>query len=274
MQTIQDVYASRCYRDGDRLIPHFWTPKPFVASPFTLFGDDRSPVREEWGVGETLSLIIGLQLCLELPVGDFVNSARLGGDLPSGEVWRLLLQSNAKDEVGHQGGFEYAAAVYPVAENHQLICEVVGDRWIEIQKRYHPLLAPMVLEVGVFLVLLGVLRIVGGRSLMNLAARVAVDEARHTTTNVSGLLALGIDPYNIPKELDDLRRDTLELVVANLDVPEEKLGDRLNKDFLIRASDELIQQGIAPDFDDLAFVADRSLPFEISNEETYSRSYA
>ncbi len=272
MRTIEDVYLERCYiGEGGKPVPAFWTPKPFSATPLTLYGDDRLSVREEWGVRETLELIIGSQLELEISVKDFVLEAARG-DLPTGQVWKPLLKSNSADENRHFQGFEYAAAVYPVPQEVREKCKAIAVRWQDAQKRHHPLLVPMVLEVGVFLIALGVLRIVGGRALMGLAAQIAEDESRHTTTNVSALLALGIDPYHPPQDLEDLRRDTLEVIVGGLDVPERAVGDRLNLDFLMRASDELISTGDAQDFTDISFVVDRHLPFEIDNNLLYTRA--
>lgn len=272
MRTIEDVYLERCYiGEGGKPVPHFWVSKPFPATPLTLYGDDRLPVREEWGVREALELIIGSQLELEIPVGECVLEAAKG-ELPTGQVWKLLLKSNSADEPRHLQGFEHAAAVYPVSQAVREQCRAIAVRWQDAHKRYHPLMVPMVLEVGVFLVALGVLRIVGGRSLMSLASKIAEDESRHTTTNVSALIALGIDPYHPPQELENLRRDTLEILVGGLDVPERAVGDRLNLDFLMRASNELISTGDAEDFTDISFVVDRHLPFEIDNNLLYTRA--
>lgn len=270
--TIEQVYLERCYLgEHGRPVPHYWEAKAFPHTPFTLWGDDRLLVHRDWGVWETIELIIASQLELEIPVGDFVLEA-VRKDLPAGKIWKPLLKSNSADEHRHLQGFEFAEAVYPVSQEARDKCVAIAARWRDAQKRYHPLLVPMVLEVGVFLVSLGILRIVGGRALMNLAAQIARDEGRHTTTNVTALLELGIDPYHPPKELDDLRRDTLEVLVEQIDVPEREVGDRLNLDFLIRASDELIYTGDAEDFTDMSFVVDRHLPFEIDNNQLYSRA--
>jgi hypothetical protein len=84
---------------------------------------------------------------------------------------------------------------------------------------------------------------------------------------------MGINPAKPPGVLRNLTLQTLDWVFDGLNIPEEEVGEEFNKDFCIRASNELISTGRAVDYDSVVFLCDHLLPFECRNKDLYSRSY-
>ena len=265
MTTYQSLYQSRCDREGN---PHYWNPQPLERHPFTLFGDDDDVCNESWGVERTISRILSLGLHLELPVGQWVYDARKS-ELDVPDIARQLLKSNIKDEHAHDRGFRLAAEAYPLLDGDYDEAGAIANEWLSNTE--HPLAKAAISEVGIFLVTLGVMRIVGGRSLCTFAARISHDEARHVSTNRSVLFDTGYRPDKPSPSLMKLREDTISWCMDSLDIPEDILGSQINVDYLIKQSTSLIETGEAPDFDDIVYMADHSLPFELSNAEMYDR---
>ena len=269
--SFEQLYQSRCYLQGEQWKPHFWQPEPIKPEPFTLYGDERSPVRDEWGVETAISKMLALGIHLELPVGEFVTAATQK-DLPDIPVISLLLKSNIADEARHLKGFQLADAVYKTSEQHLGEASSISNRWSETIERYHPLLPAMVLEIGVFLITLGCFRLFGGKSLATMSAKIALDEFRHVSTNRSTLLALGLDAWNPPIELQELSRQTLAWCLGEIDIPSRYVGEKFTLDFLLQSSQSLLATGEASAFNETVYIADHVLPFEVSNKSQYSRS--
>jgi hypothetical protein len=273
VKTIEQLYLDRCYlTDEGKPVPHFWSPNPIKKVSYTLYGDDTSPVLEEWGVSPVIEKVLALGLRLEIPVGEFVNAAAKK-DLPDDPFVKRLLTSNVSDEARHYEGFNSACRNYGVGSRFIQEAQEIEARWKEAVSTCHPLEVAQVLEVGIFLVTLGILRIAGGKELATMAARISEDESRHTVSNRTVLYMMGIDPTNPPKRLRSLTYETLDWVLDGLDISEEDVGEQFNKDFCIRASDELIETGRAVDYDSVIFLSDHFLPFECRNIDLYSRSY-
>jgi hypothetical protein len=273
VRTIEQLYLERCYKNDDgRFVPNFWVPQPVKLSPFTLYGDDNSPVLDEWGVGSVIEKILALGLRLELPVGEFVNAATKK-DLPDDPFIKKLLTSNVSDEARHYEGFSSACRNYGVRDCVIEETKTIESYWQATVNDCHPLETAQVLEVGIFLVTLGILRVAGGKELATMAARISEDESRHTVSNRTALHIMGIDPTNPPKRLRSLTYETLDWVLEGLDIPEDEVGEPFNKDFCLRASEELIRTGRALDYDSVVFLADHLLPFECRNIDLYSRGY-
>lgn len=268
MSTYQSIYKERCYADGS---PHYWDPQPMESEPFTLFGEDDELCDESWGADRTVSRVLALGLHLELPVGQWVYDARkeLSGLDGQKDTVLALLKSNIKDEHAHDKGFRLAAKAYPLIGNDYEEAGLIADRWLSNSE--HPLAKAAISEVGIFLVTLGVMRVVGGRSLCTFAARISHDEARHVSTNRSVLFDMGYRPDQPTNSLMELRKDTLAWAMEYLNVPSDVLGDKLNADYLIEQSTQLITTGTAPEFDELVYMADHNLPFELSNSDMYDR---
>lgn len=273
VKTLEQLYLERCYlTDEGKPVPHFWAPQPIKSTPFTLYGDERSPVLEEWGVAPVIEKVLALGLELEIPVGEFVNAA-VKKDLPTEPFAKKLLSSNAADEARHYEGFNSAVAAYGVCSSVIDEAKAIASQFKETANSCHPLEPAQILEVGIFLVTLGFLRLAGGKELATMAARISEDESRHTVTNRTTLYLMGINPAKPGERLRSLTHQTLDWIFGGLNIPEEEVGEEFNKDFCIRASDELITTGRAIDYDSVIFLVDHFLPFESRNKDLYSRSY-
>ena len=271
MTTLTDLYKSRCYEKNGKLIPHFWQPQPVEKAPLTLFGDDDLEVKPEWGVEPVIERILALNYHLELDVGEYVREASKD-DLPDDPMVKPLLKANVADEAKHELGIKEAIKTYPVSQEYLDEAKRIATRWSEDTQHYHPIVAPFSLEVGVFLNVLGMLRLAGGKELANIGARIAEDEARHTQVNRTVLAHQGYKPYNPPEKVRHLVWDTLDWVFSGVDIPEDEVGERVNLDFMKWASDSLIETGEAMEFDDMVYCSDHLLPFEASNSKQYSRT--
>lgn len=267
------LYQSRCNSKG---VPTFWKPLPMTKTPFVLFGDDDLICDPSWGVESTIKRILALGLHLELPVGKWVTEGRkqLRDELP--ESAAKLLHSNIRDEATHDQGFRYAADAYGISYTGNLSTEyveagVIADAWLS--NTDHPLAKAALSEVGIFLVTLGIMRLCGGESLCTLAAKISHDEARHVTTNRSVLRDLGMHPEAPVQSLEKLRRETIDWVFQDLNIPADDLGEDtdINVDYLLGQSDLLVTTGKAEHLNDLVMFSDYNPPFEVTNASMYDR---
>ena len=270
------LYHSRCIEDSGKHKPHFWMPQAIKPTPFTLFGSSNLSVMPEWRVEKTIGKILALNLNLELPVGDFIDAATKR-DLPDLPGLKLLLKSNISDEARHYKGFEYAVEAYSVDPLDLKEAKIIAAAWNQKMEYYHPVLLATALEIKIFLVALGCLRLFGGAELARMARKISEDEFRHTKTNRSLLIELGIDGYTLPSDIEQLVSDTLYWLVCDLNLEGKAVySDRnfIDYQFLQQASDQLMTYGYAPEFDELVFCADDAAPFEVDNAKLYDREIA
>lgn len=264
MTTFQALYDSRCVKKGEKLVPAFWKPQPIESTPLTLFADDTCPVDPAWGCEVVIERIIALGLCCEIPVGEFVKNANR--DLAD-PILPTLLRSHVADEAAHDLGFRLAADAYPVGDDVAVQARDIAGRWRSVAS--HPIVPAAALEVGVFLVSLGAMRLFGGNSLSHMAAQIAKDEYRHVAVNMAVMRGFGLD---FTDEILSLIRSTVAWVFNGLNIPESDTGILVNREFFLRASNELVVTGSARDLDDLINYTDYTAAFEVSNANLYSRS--
>jgi hypothetical protein len=269
----EQLYLERCQVTESGIKPTFWNPQPIPYSEFCLYGDEDSPLENEWGCQKVISRLIALGLELELEVGEFVREAGKS-DLPNDKYLKKLLQSNIADEAKHFKGFEYAREVYPVALEDLREAANFRVAWQDLAHKEHPLLIAMALEIGVFLPFLGCSRLFGGKSLATLARKIAEDEYRHVISNRTLLEYMQINSWLLPYHVTLLINNTIEWAIGDLNIPEEEVDVDFDLDFVIRASQELITTGQAEDYDNACYTADHVLPFETSNRSQYDRSAA
>lgn len=212
--------------------------------------------------------LITLALELEVEVGQFVIKG-LKRELPQADKELIpLLKSNAADEARHFQGFQYAAETYGYSNDKE--SEELSQAWVKLaeSESTHPIHIAGLVEVSVFLISLGLLRIVGSPSLSKLAMEVAKDENRHVKTNqaVSGGLGLWGQPSRYQQDLIDT---TLEWVwgegLQGVSVPKQ-----LNLDNLKKYSRELVTNLHSPEFDSLTRYSYHHLPFELPNDYLYT----
>lgn len=191
---------------------------------------------------------------LELPVGQWIKEcAKLEKHWLS-DYGILLLASNFKDENKHDSQLNYAYSNISLAnpsdklqiqsESRSLI-----SKWLKMGEKYHPVLVTWVLEQSIFFPVLTLYRRLGGTQLSMVSAEISRDETIHARTNgtISKLLGL-----SVPPDLDDLRQETIEWLVSDLDESgiDGKYGQSQN---YIDQSYQLLHQGSYTKFKDTSF---------------------
>lgn len=255
MTPIEELYQSRC-KNGK---PTFWKPRPINFSPICYYSDS-TKIADESGI-QMLQRIIGLGLNMEINVSRYVING-LTKELPNaGPALLLLLRSNAADEARHELGFKEAEKTYGSIYDVELqnLVKAWND---ESAKSNNPIFVAGQLEVSVFLITLGLMRIVGSPGITELSFKIAEDEYRHIRTNHAISTALGLwNNFNL-----DLIDATIEWVFGGglLDFPE------LKKDDFLRYSRELLTDLRSPEFDGLTWYTFHRLPFELENNELYT----
>lgn len=269
MTTIAQLYQSRC--DSVTGKPLFWNPTELSSKNPCLYGDDDRPV--EGDVVEALERFIAAQFALELQVGEWLGEAKNKG-LPRAKNIELLVQSNVADEARHFKGVQYAIERFPNSEKYISEAEAIKKRWAELHERSeHPIYAPMLAEIAVFLPMLGIMRVTGG-CLADMANEIAFDEARHTATNRAIYQFLGFDAYSYPTQMwKNLVNDTLSWILGDMKAID--VGDfDLGLDSAIAASYQLVTEGEARDFDGVCYYGNMPSSLELDNKTVYSRSVA
>lgn len=261
------LLKSRSLSNG---VPHFWKPEPIVASPLCIFSDEDQPIDPSWGVEEAIKKIISLGLFLELPVGEWVQSARRS-ELQIPDVAKKLLHTNIADEASHDRGFRYAAEVYDVTP-YLSEAEKISKVWLDDPS--HPMVKACSAETGVFLCSLALLRLAGGQSLARMSEQISRDESRHVATNWLILKDLGYDPTKPSTSISEAITETIDYVFDGVCIPGEEIGEifAFDKDFMLRSSASLMSTGLAPELDSLMSVATYTPNFESSNSLVYARS--
>ena len=177
---------------------------------------------------------------MELPVGEFIKEG-LEKDVP--EHARELLELNVKDELKHDLALGYIAnsiGVEPQAEQEALRLRSAWE-----QHPDHTITKALVAERAIFFVLLPFFRFNGDAGLRTVSADISRDEQIHVATNSLVCRELGLLPS---PSLDKLRKATINWVLQPLGI---NTHDRyLDKKFWLDASDNLMYQGKAPEFND------------------------
>ena len=188
------------------------------------------------GSQETLRRVIALRH-MELPVGDFITDA-LSNDVP--DLARELLLSNVKDEINHDLALSYIADAYGVDDKAEKEALALRDAWTAHPD--HTILKAMVAERAIFFVLLPFLRAHGDAGMRTVSADISRDEQVHVASNSIICKELNLEPS---ASLDKLRKATINWVMQPLGVNTE--DKKLDKRFWLRASDQLMYQGKAPE---------------------------
>ena len=191
---------------------------------------------------------------MELPVGDFITDA-LNNDVP--EMARELLLSNVKDEENHDLALSYITNAYGVDETAEKEALALRQAWTSHPD--HTILKAMVAERAIFFVLLPFLRAHGDAGMRTVSADISRDEQVHVAANSIVCRELGL---SASPSLDKLRKATINWVMQPLSINTD--NKKLDKKFWLRASDQLMYQGKAPE---LSYTKSSRMPafFEHSN---------
>ncbi|BAY23744.1 hypothetical protein NIES2100_35360 [Calothrix sp. NIES-2100] len=199
-----------------------------------------TPAPVAQGAENTIGRALALR-CLELPVGEWITSATQR-DLPKDDYILQLLQSNIADEERHDQALQNAEDALGLARPFEEEARRIRDTVLGFGE--HPMLKAVVLERSVFFVLLPIFRFLGNVGLRTIASDISLDETAHVATHGLVCADLGI---SLTKRLDRIRKEVVEWMVSDLNVPVTKYG---SKDFWIRQSDNLLYTGVAPELED------------------------
>ena len=190
---------------------------------------------------------------MELPVGEFINDA-LATDVPV--LARELLTSNVKDEENHDVALGYIANADGVDKKAEAEALRLREAWTSHPD--HTILKAMVAERAIFFVLLPFLRANGDAGMRTVSADISRDEQIHVATNSLVCKEMGL---TYSPSLDKLRKATINWVMQPLGNSADKY---LDKKFWLDASDRLMYEGKAPQFN---FTRSARMPafFEHSN---------
>ena len=177
---------------------------------------------------------------MELPVGAFIKEG-LEKDVP--EHARTLLELNVEDELKHDLALGYIAKAIgtdPTAEAEALRLRAAWESHPD-----HTITKALVAERAIFFVLLPFFRFNGDAGLRTVSADISRDEQIHVATNSLVCRELGL---HASTSLDKLRKATINWVLQPLGI--NTTDKYLDKKFWLDASDSLMYQGKAPEFNE------------------------
>ena len=192
----------------------------------------------KYGSEETIYRALALRH-MELPVGSFISDSL--SEIPKAS--RELLESNVKDEVRHDLALGYVTNAHGVDDKAEAEALRLRDAWMSHPD--HTILKALVMERSIFFVILPFFRFNGDAGLRTISADTSRDEQIHVAANslVSEELGLTASP-----SLDKLRKATINWIMQPL---KNDHADRyLSKKFWLDASDRLMYEGKAPEFNE------------------------
>ena len=190
------------------------------------------------GAEETIYRALAIRH-MELPVGDFISNSL--SEIPS--LSKELLESNIKDEIKHDLALGYITNAHGV--NDQAEAEALRLREAWMSHPDHTVLKALVIERAIFFVLLPFFRFNGDAGLRTVSADISRDEQIHVATNSLVCVELGLTPS---PSLDKLRKATINWIMQPL--KNDHSDKYLSKKFWLDASDRLMYEGKAPEFNE------------------------
>ena len=187
------------------------------------------------GSEETLKRCLALRT-LELPVKEMLQQG-LERELPDDPGIIPALQSNQNDEDKHDRALQFIVDAHGVDERAEAEAERIRSAWLRDPS--HPILKTAILERSVFFVLLPFFRFNGDMGIRTVASDISRDEQTHTL--IHAMVAHDLGEKTTPA-LDKLRKATVHWAMDQLGMSSNKY---LNKDFWLKASDNLYHQGKA-----------------------------
>ena len=175
---------------------------------------------------------------LELPVKEMLQQG-LERELPDDPGIIPALRSNQADEDKHDRALDYIVSVHGVDEKAEREAQAIRKAWLSNPS--HPILKTAILERSVFFVLLPFFRFNGDMGIRTTASDISRDEQTHTLIHAMVAKELG---EKATPALNKLRKATVHWAMDLLGTPENKY---LNKDYWLKASDNLFHQGKAPE---------------------------
>ena len=189
------------------------------------------------GAEETIYRALAIRH-MELPVGEFITEA-LEKEVPN--TARALLESNVKDEIKHDLALGYITNALGVDDKAE--AEALRLRAAWEQHPDHTICKALVAERAIFFVILPFFRFNGDAGLRTVSADISRDEQIHVATNSLVCAELGLKPS---PSLDKLRKATINWIMQPLNQIHD--DQYLSKKFWLDASDRLMYEGKAPEF--------------------------
>ena len=187
------------------------------------------------GSEETLMRCLALRT-LELPVKEMLAEG-LTRHLPDDPGVIPALQSNMADEDKHDRALQYIVDVHGTDPRAEAEAQRIRQAWLSDPA--HPILKTAILERSVFFVLLPFFRFNGDMGIRTVASDISRDEQTHTL--IHAMVAKDVGEVT-SERLNKLRKATIHWAMDKLGQSENKY---LNKDFWLKASDQLYYQGKA-----------------------------
>ena len=192
----------------------------------------------KYGSEETIFRSLALRH-MELPVGSFISDSL--AEIPKAS--RKLLESNVKDEVRHDLALGYVTNAHGVDDKAEAEALRLRDAWMAHPD--HTILKALVMERSIFFVILPFFRFNGDAGLRTISADTSRDEQIHVAANSLVSQELGLTPS---PSLDKLRKATINWIMQPLNqIHDDKY---LSKKFWLDASDRLMYEGRAPEFNE------------------------
>ena len=189
------------------------------------------------GAEETIYRALAIRH-MELPVGEFITEA-LDKEVP--DAARALLESNVKDEIKHDLALGYITNALGVDDKAEAEALRLRAAWEEHPD--HTILKALVIERAIFFVILPFFRFNGDAGLRTVSADISRDEQIHVATNSLVCAELGL---TASPSLDKLRKATINWIMQPLNQIHD--DQYLSKKFWLDASDRLMYEGKAPEF--------------------------
>ena len=190
----------------------------------------------KYGAEETVYRALAVRN-MECPVGAFVSDSL--SEIP--QKSRKLLESNIKDEDNHDLALGYIANAIGVNDKAEAEALRLKEAWIAHTD--HTILKALVIERAIFFVILPFFRFNGDAGLRTVSADISRDEQIHVATNSLVCTELGLKPS---QSLDKLRKATINWIMQPLNQIHD--DQYLSKKFWLDASDRLMYEGKAPEF--------------------------
>ena len=190
----------------------------------------------KYGAEETVYRALSVRN-MECPVGTFVSNSL--SEIP--QKSRKILESNIKDEANHDLALGYIANAIGVNDKAEAEALRLRDAWIAHPD--HTILKALVIERAIFFVILPFFRFNGDAGLRTVSADISRDEQIHVATNSLVCAELGLTPS---PSLDKLRKATINWIMQPLKMTHT--DKYLSKKFWLDASDRLMYEGKAPEF--------------------------
>ncbi|MFN7161376.1 MAG: hypothetical protein ACK4NC_07310 [Candidatus Gracilibacteria bacterium] len=194
------------------------------------------------GAEEVLSRALSLRI-MELSVADFLDNATKK-DLPLDEDGMTLIRDNMSDESVHDMALNNLVASLPFScdypEAHQF--KAFAN---ELANKTHPIETVRTIEVGIFFIVLPILRFFGNSAAKTVASDISGDERIHVATHTK--ISKDIQTFTAYKELSDFRREVVAWMTSPLspDKVPAAYSKYASQDFWLKQSDSLYFEGKA-----------------------------